>query len=190
MSTSTIPIPRLQHIQLQGVKSFLILYSRKRVPSLTAYHILTNKTHPFHLKLRRTYQEKDPNSLWWTVYGVKSQIPTGVVRGWGERRLKQAFRLALRDKGFDAEGRILGEQPPSQKIDVEEEGGGEEGDRMMKRPEKPLTGTVRLQVMKPIITLSGLAVRKQAQLAVDKIVELCAESSSSSSNNVRKRRMK
>ena len=105
------------------------------------------------------------------MYGVKSQLPTRVVRGWGERRLRQAFRLALRDRGFDAEGRILGGGEQR----LQEEGNGGKG-----RSLRPLKGTVRLQVMKPIISLRGKDVREQATLAVDRIVALCSENNSTS----------
>ncbi|KAI9777585.1 MAG: hypothetical protein M1816_004629 [Peltula sp. TS41687] len=162
-----IPLIRMRHYAQPGVavRAFFLFYSPQHVPSLAAHTILTNPTHPLHLPFTHRYEAQDRTTLWWTVYGTLKQLPTKVVRGWGERRLKQAFRAALLNRGFDAQGRRV-------VVVVDEKGdagrGSERGEG-----KGNLIGTVRLQVMKPIVALRGADVREQAGWAVDRIVRLC-----------------
>lgn len=157
ISTPWVQTSRIRSFFVRGVTSFVLFYTPTYLSPLTARNILDNPGHPLYPQTKRRYDEKDKTTLWWSVHGVKSQIPTAVVRRWGEARLKQAFRLALKDRGFDAKGRrILGRGG----VNV-----------------VALQGTVRLQVMKPIVTLSGVDVREQARLAIDKVVQLCSDHS-------------
>ncbi|KAI9044937.1 uncharacterized protein KD926_011110 [Aspergillus affinis] len=53
------------------------------------------------------YKNRDPSTLWWMVSAHNLLSQKRVVRTWLSRRTRAAFQQALRDYGFDSQGKRL-----------------------------------------------------------------------------------
>jgi hypothetical protein len=66
-------------------------------------------SHPLHIKTRRRLAAFDPTILHWNVKAPLELSKKAVVRVWAVRRVKVAFQEALKEGGWDANGkRLLG----------------------------------------------------------------------------------
>jgi hypothetical protein len=64
-------------------------------------------SHPLHIKTRRRLTAFDPTILHWNVKAPLELSKKAIVRVWAIRRVKVAFREALKEGGWDANGRRL-----------------------------------------------------------------------------------
>lgn len=99
--------PPLRQLALPGTSSFVVHYSPVPRPTQASFDVLGDKFHPIHLKTKRKYAEKDRNTLWWNSIVYASVASKSVLRSWCCRRLRLAFSTALKESGFDSEGRVL-----------------------------------------------------------------------------------
>jgi hypothetical protein len=67
----------------------------------------TDPTHPLHIATTRRLAAFDPNILNWSVHVSVDLSKKVVVRNWAKRRVREAFKAELKEKGFDAWGRRL-----------------------------------------------------------------------------------
>lgn len=62
--------------------------------------------HIFHDRTLRAARDRPRDCLWWTVAASLNISKKSAVRRWATRRISNAFRAALQEKGFDQEGRV------------------------------------------------------------------------------------
>lgn len=105
-----------QKLSIPKVHLFKLRYCRDNVPSffhravmddpLTRVRFLTTK--------HRYVNDPPPAGLWWQVtanmLAVDDKPTKAIVRGRARRRVKQAFIEALRNKGYDQQGRWKGDK--------------------------------------------------------------------------------
>ncbi|GAQ45684.1 hypothetical protein ABZX51_007187 [Aspergillus tubingensis] len=97
---------------LRSHKSFIMRYFPNYKPSHVASRYLNADVHPLQPKITHMYATRDKSTLWWMVNPshLMSVRMKRVVRSWCSRRARMAFRLALKDHGFDADGRKAGQE--------------------------------------------------------------------------------
>ena len=65
-----------------------------------------NRTHPRHWLAMRRWEERDKTVMWLEI-NPPTNVPKAFIRGWCVRRVRNAFREVLRERGFDGHGRPL-----------------------------------------------------------------------------------
>ena len=106
---------------------------------------------PLAPKTKDLYRGRERGTLWWSV--TIQTVPSStkrVVRSWGARRVRQAFRQALRERGFDKAGKKL----------VLDEAGNVVGRR------KCLEGTMELRILPKLILAKYTSVMDEARRTV------------------------
>ncbi|KAL5366005.1 hypothetical protein BJX96DRAFT_160138 [Aspergillus floccosus] len=96
---------------IASTKQFTLRYVQKHVIPPVAARYLGSHIHPIRPKIHHLYANRDRDTLWWRVSIKQIQSYKRVVRSWSARRAKIAFRQALKERGFDAEGRRLQLEP-------------------------------------------------------------------------------
>jgi hypothetical protein len=91
---------------LKNTKQFVLRYYPKGIMTPVAARYAGVETHPLRPKILHMYANRDPNTLWWKV-SVNHLPLKKVVRSWAARRVRSAFREALKERGFDHEGRCI-----------------------------------------------------------------------------------
>ncbi|WQF83075.1 hypothetical protein CDEST_08089 [Colletotrichum destructivum] len=73
----------------------------------TAYFMETKYQHPKSVLMRHYYEEHKKNKpLWLWFYGITA-IDTPAVRSMAKYHIKLALHAALKDRGYDAQGRLI-----------------------------------------------------------------------------------
>ncbi|EAW08854.1 uncharacterized protein ACLA_097960 [Aspergillus clavatus NRRL 1] len=92
---------------LKTTNYFVMRYvPQTKIPPVAARYLGSN-TNPIRVKVQDMYTHRNPETLWWRVSLQPLQSFKRVVRSWGARRARLAFRQALAARGFDPEGRRL-----------------------------------------------------------------------------------
>jgi hypothetical protein len=98
---------RVQRKLVKGTSQFYMRYNPETVIPPVGNRYILSETHAVRPKILHMYANRDPNTLWWRVNPQPLQSFKRVVRSWGTRRARLAFRQALAAQGFDAEGKRL-----------------------------------------------------------------------------------
>ncbi|KAL4898803.1 hypothetical protein BDV59DRAFT_167558 [Aspergillus ambiguus] len=145
---------------IASTKQFTLRYVQKHVIPPVAARYLGSHIHPIRPKIHHLYASRDRDSLWWRVSVKQIQQYKRVVRSWSARRAKIAFRQALQDRGFDAEGRRL----------PLESGSHTTGD-MPEGNEGNLTGSLEIVVHPQSILESYSVIQSDMHSLLDSLVE-------------------
>ncbi|KAE8159410.1 hypothetical protein BDV40DRAFT_241450 [Aspergillus tamarii] len=92
---------------LASTKQFTLRYVPKHVISPIASRYLASPINPIRFKIQHLYATRDRTTLWWRVSLQHLQQQRRVVRSWCARRVRIAFQRALKERGFDTEGRRI-----------------------------------------------------------------------------------
>lgn len=85
-----------------------IKYSRQHRPPAYAADILEHPYKTLHQQSKQKYQARSKDALWWSVSSnTLGKRTNSTVRHWSSRRLRVAFREALKLNGYDAEGKAI-----------------------------------------------------------------------------------
>lgn len=95
-----------KYLTAQG-KFCILRYSAKPLIPPVAKRYLDTPTHPLRPKIQHMYDNRDPGTLWWRVSLHQLGQHKRVVRSWGARRARVAFRETLKQHGFDEAGKRL-----------------------------------------------------------------------------------
>lgn len=68
--------------------------------------------HPIRPKILHMLAHRDPDTLWWHVSVNNLQSSKRVVRSWCARRVRLAFKEALKQQGLDMLGKRISESSP------------------------------------------------------------------------------
>jgi hypothetical protein len=77
------------------------------IQPIAARCLNAGRPHPLEPRIKYLYETRERGILWWSVTHSEVYHLKRVVRSWCARRLRNAFRDALRDRGFDEDGRLL-----------------------------------------------------------------------------------
>lgn len=142
----------VQRKLVKGTSQFYMRYNPETVIPPVANRYILSETHPIRPKIQHLYANRDPNTLWWRVNPQPLQSFKRVVRSWGTRRARLAFRQALAAQGFDAEGRRLVSETS--------------GPVAMRPPNYGLKGSLEIAVLPQSLKVGYDAVRKEMDYLV------------------------
>lgn len=71
------------------------------------HHIASDASHPLHIAQRRRTAEHRKEGLWWHVTTSVDLSRSSCVRTWARRRLRNALRHELHQRGYDDTGNMV-----------------------------------------------------------------------------------
>ena len=104
-----MPYPELRHLRVPGLTLANIHYSPQFAPYKRDLEVLTNSHNVLQCKIRDRYARLPKDTLRWQVFTVMSVkvLDKAVTRERLRRRHKEAYREALKRRGYDKDGRLL-----------------------------------------------------------------------------------
>ena len=133
--------------KLPPLKFCRAAYSPVYHPFYVSKVVLDDKTHPFYLPTAARWDARPRVGLWWHATGNTMLGKKAVVRRWCGRRLKNAFREALEERGFDEDGKGLF-------------GGA-------------LTGCLEMDTKEGIVKAKFEEVKREAGMVVEHVMKMC-----------------
>ncbi|KAH8431583.1 uncharacterized protein LDX57_009242 [Aspergillus melleus] len=112
-------------------KLFTLRYSPNHITPPVAGRYLSSQFNCLQPKIAHMYKNRDRSVLWWMVSAHNLVSHKRVVRTWLARRMRAAFQQALKEHGFNSQGKRLAPPP------LRRQGGRDFGD---------LTGTVEISI--------------------------------------------
>ncbi|OJJ43092.1 hypothetical protein ASPZODRAFT_136636 [Penicilliopsis zonata CBS 506.65] len=97
--------------RVMTTRIFTLLYSPEPIIPAVAQRYLTSRYNPLRPKLQHLYDNRDPNTLWWRLATRPILDRKRVVRSWCSRRIRIAFIRALKNQGYDRDGRKIADFP-------------------------------------------------------------------------------
>jgi len=91
---------------IKGPTTLVANYCPQYKAGPTGAIILDNQFHPLYFLTKRKYQLRERTGLWWHGLAGLTVSSRRVVRNWCARRLRNAFKDALKLRGFDEHGRV------------------------------------------------------------------------------------
>ncbi|KAJ4369027.1 hypothetical protein N0V83_006109 [Neocucurbitaria cava] len=126
-------------------------------------HVVADPQHPLHETQKRRLAERKKEGLWWhTTTGVDLN-KSSCVRAWARRRLRNAVRDELRQRGYDATGKLVDLKVVQQRTDLL--------NRLHQGKSLDLTGSIRLHVLPPLIPAKYEQVRAETGIVIDTILK-------------------
>lgn len=145
---------------LVSTNLFMLRYNWKHIRNHVANRYLRSPTHPISPKIAHMYAHREENNLWWTV-SVQPLMPyRRVVRSWCARRTRVAFKQALKERGFNREGRMSLDKTATTAATPSE----------TEIPGDGLTGTVELIVYPPCVKEKFPVIQKEMSSMVDTLL--------------------
>jgi RNase P protein component len=142
--------PLRPDVGLHRFSGFFCNYWRDHIAGTFALYIVNGQgPRPKALDYRQQWARRDRNSLWWLVVCRNDTYPKAVIRQHQKRRLRNAFRDALKTHGWDSEGRSVPSIGP---------------------PSPPLTGTIQLVVRPDMGNVPFVTLQKQCSAVVDELL--------------------
>jgi hypothetical protein len=104
-----MPFPELRHLRVPGLQLANIHWSPHFAPYKKDLEVLTNPNNVIYYKIRDRYAQLPKNTLRWQVFTFMSVkvLDKAVTRERLRRRHKEAYREALKRRGFDKDGKLL-----------------------------------------------------------------------------------
>jgi hypothetical protein len=162
-----MPYPELRHLRVPGLNLANIHYSPQFAPYKRDLEVLTNPHNVLHYKIRDRYARLPKDTLRWQVFTVMSVkvLDKAVTRERLRRRHKEAFREALKRRGYDKDGKLL--------------------DGPLKSPNaKPLFGTFEVHVHGGLgFHLKFPVLVQQAGLVIDAVQRECQKNAGRNFNS-------
>lgn len=143
-----------------STKQFTLRFVQKHVIPPVAARYLGSPVHPIRPKIHHLYVNRDRDTLWWRVSVKQVQRYKRVVRSWCARRARIAFQQALKDRGYDAEGRRI--QREAESSDSGDTTQGKEGNLM---------GSLEITVLPPTVQQSFSTVQSDMHSLLDTLIE-------------------
>ena len=146
-------------LKVPRVTLFYMHHHPKNVlPPVASRYIDMMSYHPAVPKIEHIYKHREKGTLWWNISPAKMVGHKKVIRSWCSRRVRHAFRDALRERGFDRDG----------KVNVLNESGDVVG------KEKGLQGTLDIRMNATLFEAKYADIEEQAGLLVDHLRDMAA----------------
>jgi len=109
----------------------------------------------------RRHAARDPDALWWYVFGFPSQLAKSTARSYAQRRIRKAFTEALQIGGYDKDGKRLAASEPTRT------GQG--------RDDKPraLRASINMQVQQAALVMPYSAILTECESVVNFVKRSC-----------------
>ena len=127
----------------------------------TTREYFENCNHPYHIKTARKLAAFDRNKLHWSAHAHIEVSKKKVVRSWVKRRVEEAIRAELKERGWAPDGTVL-ERDTS--VD----------DTEVRHATSPLKGALRIYMAtdrrKEVVTATGEDVRRDVRAILNEVV--------------------
>ena len=152
-----MPYPDLRPLRIQGVTLFKVNYVPQFAPFRKDLEVLTSRFNVLHPKFQDVYASLPKDTLRWVTITAMSAKVLGksVVREHLRRRWREAFREALKRRGFSNNGKVLPHAPDAE-------------------TKKPLYGTMEVHIYAGLgLNAKFPVLVQQAGTAIDAIAREC-----------------
>lgn len=127
----------------------------------TTREFAENPSHPYHIKTSRKLAAFDKSKLHWSVSASIDVSKKKVVRSWVKRRVEEAVRAELKERGWARDGTILEQDLAA-------------GDKGSSRASSPLKGALKIYMApdrrKEVVTATGDEVRRDVWSILEQVV--------------------
>lgn len=122
-------------------------------------HIATDPSHPLHEAQKRRQRERRREGLWWHVTAGVDLNKSSCVRTWARRRLRNAVKDELQQRGYDDTGKLVGLEAVQQRPDAMH--------LLRQGKSLDLTGSLRFHVQPPLIPAKYAQLRAETGQVID-----------------------
>ena len=157
----------LQLIAKQQPKTFKVNYAPV-YKTFTIQHVATDPSHPLHQTQKRRQAERKKEGLWWHATTRVDLSKSSCVRAWARRRLRNAFKDELRQRGYDETGTLVDLKAIQGRADLV--------NVLHQGQSLNLTGSLRLHIQPPLISASYLDVRAETGHIIEILLQVVKSS--------------
>ncbi|KAL6703306.1 hypothetical protein ACN47E_010013 [Coniothyrium glycines] len=140
-----------------------VSYSAEHKTSFILHHIATDPTHPLHEAQRRRQLQRPKQGLRWHVTTGSDLSKSSCVRSWARRRLRNAVKDELAQRGYDETGMLVNLKAIQGRPDLH--------NVLHKGESLDIAGSLRLHVQPALILASYNDVRAETGRIFDAILE-------------------
>ncbi|KAF1944182.1 hypothetical protein EJ02DRAFT_102964 [Clathrospora elynae] len=151
-------------------KTFKVSYSPEYKTFIINY-VATDPSHPLHETQRRIQAERKKEGLWWHATTGVDLNKSSCVRAWARRRLRNAVKEELKQRGYDETGKFVNLDAIKDRahlLNVLRQG-----------KTLDLTGGLRLHVQPPLISAKYVDVRAETGKLIEAILQAVTNEASS-----------
>ncbi|KNG50193.1 hypothetical protein DDE82_008880 [Stemphylium lycopersici] len=139
-------------IAKQQPKTFKVSYAPD-YKNFIVNHVATDPSHPLHETQKRRQAERKKEGLWWHATTGVDLNKSSCVRAWARRRLRNAIKEELRERGYDENGMF---------VDLKSVQGRPDLMNVLRAGKSlNLSGSLRLHVQPPLIPAKYADVRAE-----------------------------
>ncbi|KAH9875238.1 hypothetical protein J1614_004729 [Plenodomus biglobosus] len=131
--------------------------------TFTLLHIATDPSHPLHILQKRRQAERLKEGLWWHVTTGLDLSKSSCVRTWARRRLRNALRHELQQRGYDHTGSLVDTEAIKNKPDLM--------NVLRQGRSLDLKGSLRLHVQAPLIPAKYTLLCAETGQLIDNMLE-------------------
>ena len=148
-------------IAKQQPKTFKVSYAPD-YKNFIVNHVLIDPSHPLHETQKRRQAERKKEGLWWHATTGVDLNKSSCVRAWARRRLRNAIKDELRERGYDENGMF---------VDLKSVQGRPDLMRLLQAGQTlNLSGSLRLHVQPPLIPAKYADVRAETGHVIEAVV--------------------
>ncbi|EUC30516.1 hypothetical protein COCCADRAFT_103717 [Bipolaris zeicola 26-R-13] len=126
-------------------------------------HVVSDASHPLHETQKRRQAERKKQGLWWHATTGVNLSRSSCVRAWARRRLRNAIKDELKERGYDDHGMFVNAKAIQDRPDLM---------GLLKAGKKlDLTGSLRLHIQEPLITAKYAEVRAETGNVIEAVVQ-------------------
>jgi hypothetical protein len=104
-------------IAKQQPKTFRVTYF-PGYKALIPHHVVADPSHPLHESQKRRQEARKKEGLWWYATTGVDLNKSSCVRSWARRRLRFALLDALKQRGFDQNGKFVNLEAIKDRMDL------------------------------------------------------------------------
>ncbi|KAF1852073.1 uncharacterized protein K460DRAFT_362833, partial [Cucurbitaria berberidis CBS 394.84] len=153
----------------QQPTTFKVSYASDYKPFII-HHVATDSSHPLYETQKRRQRERKKEGLWWHATTGVDLNKSSCVRAWARRRLRNAIKDELQQRGYDATGKLVDLKAIQHRTDLM--------DLLRQGKTLDLTGSLRLHVQPPLIPAKYAQVRAETGHVVESILQAIKDKAS------------
>ncbi|CAO2650929.1 Nn.00g092260.m01.CDS01 [Neocucurbitaria sp. VM-36] len=131
--------------------------------TFTLQHVANDPSHPLHETQKRRQKERKKEGLWWHATTGLDLNKSSCVRAWARRRLRNAVRDELQQRGYDATGKLVDLKAVQHRPDLL--------NLLQQGKTLDLTGSLRLHILPPLIPAKYTQVREETGYVIETILQ-------------------
>ncbi|KAH7392558.1 hypothetical protein BKA66DRAFT_412019 [Pyrenochaeta sp. MPI-SDFR-AT-0127] len=150
-------------IAKQQPKTFRVSYTPEHKTFITQ-HVAADPSHPLHETQKRRQRERKKEGLWWHATTGVDLSKSSCVRAWARRRLRNAVRDELAQRGFSETGQLVNMKAVRHREDLM--------NVLRHGKSLHLTGSLRLHAQSPLIPAKYAQIRAETGQVIETILHV------------------